>query len=166
MTGRRLVCHVRVMIRDLPLSGGCNCGEVRYKITQPVLTAYICHCHLCQKRTGSAFSMSIVVPAGGFQVVNGLPARTERQLENGGRNVSHVCPACHSRTHTQREGRATVNVRAGTLDDTGWIRPVAQFWTDSAQPWAVVRDHILSYAGQPTDFAPLLAAWSDLQASK
>jgi hypothetical protein len=148
----------------LSLPGGCNCGEVRYLITQPILTSYICHCHLCQKRTGSAFSMSVVIPVEGFDLMRGAPLRTERRLAGGARMFAHVCPTCHSRTHTQREGRATVNVRTGTLDDTSWIRPVAQIWTSSAQPWALVRDDILSYAEQPTDFAPLLAAWREEQA--
>ena len=40
-----------------------------------------------------------------------------------------------------------INLRAGTLDDTGRIRPVAQTWTSSAQAWAVVEeDGILSYS--------------------
>ena len=43
------------MAPKLPIPGGCNCGEVRYLVTKPPLAAYICHCHLCQKRTGSAF---------------------------------------------------------------------------------------------------------------
>jgi hypothetical protein len=51
-----------------------------------------------------------------------------------------------------------MNLRAGTLDDTS-DRPVAQFWTESAQPWAVVAEDILSYPQQPTDFAPVLVAW-------
>lgn len=139
--------------------GGCNCGEVRYIITRPPLTAYICHCHRCQKRTGSAFSMSIVVPADGLQIVKGKLIRTERRLESGTKNVSHICASCYSRTHTRREGGPTINVRAGTLDDTSMIRPVAQIWTGSAQPWALVSDGILSYVEQPTDYAPLLAAW-------
>ncbi|TDH58156.1 GFA family protein [Dankookia rubra] len=161
MTTGRTICHPRSMTRDLPLPGGCNCGEVRYLITQPILTTYICHCHLCQKRTGSAFSMSVVIPADGFDLARGKPLRTERRLAGGARIFAHVCPACHSRTHTQREGRKTVNVRAGTLDDTSWVRPVAQFWTSSAQPWAVVHGDILSYAEQPTDFTPLLIAWRE-----
>ena len=164
MTTGRPVCHPQAMTSDLPLIGGCNCGEIRYCITRPILTAYICHCHLFQKRSGSAFSMSVVIPADGFDLMRGTPLRTDRRLASGARNLAHVCPACHSRIHTQREGRATVNVRAGTLDDTGWLRPVAQFWTSSAQPWALVRDDILSYAEQPTDFAPLLAAWRNQRA--
>ena len=55
-------------------------------------------------------------------------------------------------------GAPTLNVRAGTLDDTSWLRPAAQIWTSSAQPWALVRDNIVSYEEQPTDFAAVLAA--------
>ena len=142
-----------------PMLGGCNCGQIRYRVTGTPLTAYICHCHLCQKRTGSAFSMSLVLPAGGIEITDGEPVRTERTLPNGGTNVSWVCAGCLSRIYTQREGAQTINLRAGTLDDTSAIRPVAQFWTSSAQPWAVVRDDILTYAEQSSDPAPLLAAW-------
>jgi hypothetical protein len=146
------------MAMTLPMHGGCNCGEIRYRVTRAPLTAYICHCHLCQKRTGSAFSMSIVIPADGLEVIAGNPIRKERPIPGGGSNVSRLCPSCYSRISTQREGRPTINVRAGTLDDTSWIKPVAQLWTSSAQPWALV-DGILSYEEQPSDFSALLAAW-------
>lgn len=54
----------------------------------------------------------------------------------------------------------TINLRAGTLDDTGRIRPVAKIWMSSAQPWAIVQeDGILSWSEQPVDFRPLIEAW-------
>ena len=139
--------------------GGCNCGEIRYLLRRPPLTAYICHCHLCQKRTGSAFSMSLVVPAGAVEVVAGSPQRTDRALPAGGKHFSWSCGTCASRIWTQREGAPMLNLRAGTLDDTKDLRPVAQFWTSSAQAWAIVDHDILSYEEQPTDYAPMLAAW-------
>ncbi len=146
------------MAPKLPIPGGCNCGEVRYLVTKTPLAAYICHCHLCQKRTGSAFSMSIVIPADGFELVAGNPMRKERLVAGGAKSVSLICASCYSRLNTQREGAPTLNVRAGTLDDTSWLRPAAQIWTSSAQPWALVRDNIVSYEEQPTDFAAVLAA--------
>ncbi len=146
------------MAPKLPIQGGCNCGEVRYLVTRPPLAAYICHCHLCQKRTVSAFSMSMVIPADGFELVAGNPLRKERIAAGGAKSISLVCASCYSRINTQREGSPTLNVRAGTLDDTSWLRPVAQIWTSSAQPWALVRDNILSFEEQPTDFAAALAA--------
>jgi hypothetical protein len=141
------------------LRGGCSCGEIRYLVTRPFLTVYICHCHRCQKRTGSAFSMSAVIAAEGLQIVAGELIATARRLDGGATNLSWVCPTCYTRTHTHREGSRTINLRVGTLDETDKIAPVAQIWTESAQPWAVVADDILSYPQQPTDFAPMLAAW-------
>ena len=150
------------MAVTVPMLGGCNCGEIRYRVTRAPLTAYICHCHLCQKRTGSAFSMQIVIPAYGFELLAGTPMQKERILPSGKRNVSLVCPSCYSRISTKREDSPAIGIRAGTLDDTGWIKPVAQIWTSSAQPWAIVPD-ILSYETQPADFSELLAAWKAVE---
>src|SRR5437764_1170188 len=44
------------------MTGGCLCGQVRYKASaEPALTA-ICHCKNCQKQAGSAFSIVVAVP--------------------------------------------------------------------------------------------------------
>jgi hypothetical protein len=102
--------------------------------------------------------MSIVFPANGLQLEKGEPMKTQRVLANGSKNCSYVCGQCYSRLYTRRDGSPTINLRAGTLDDTSRIRPVAQIWTSSAQPWAV-EDGILSYSEQPADFGPLIEAW-------
>jgi hypothetical protein len=92
--------------------------------------------------------------------ISGEPMKTERFLVNGSKNCSYVRGQCYSRLYTQRDGSPTINLRAGTLDDTGRIRPVAQIWTSSAQAWAVVEeDGILRYSEQPADFDPLIEAW-------
>jgi hypothetical protein len=145
---------------DQTVSGGCNCGAVRYRVTAEPLCSYICHCHLCQKRTGSPFSMTLIFPQGALELTEGEPEVTERVLPDGRKNVSAICAACHSRLWTNREGWPTTNLRAGTLDDTSDIRPVAQFWTSSAQPWALV-EGILSYAEQPTDPSAMFKAWDE-----
>jgi hypothetical protein len=44
------------------------------------------------------------------------------------------------------------NVRAGTLDDTSWLRPSVHFWTRSKQPSVVLpneRSHV--FETQPDD---------------
>jgi hypothetical protein len=42
-------------------------------------------------------------------------------------------------------------VRAGTLDDTFWLRPTAHFWTRSAQPWVVLPPDGQRFETQPAD---------------
>ena len=49
--------------------------------------------------------------------------------------------------------RDALRVRAGTLDDTSWLRPTAHFWTRSAQPWVVVPEEDQRFETQPEDLA-------------
>ena len=50
--------------------------------------------------------------------------------------ISWFCGDCGARLYGERDGRAEiVNVRAGTLDDTSWLRPTRHIWTRSKQPW-------------------------------
>jgi len=51
---------------SLPLTGGCNCGAVRFEISEPLLGSAYCHCRRCQRRTGTAASPSAAVKPGTF----------------------------------------------------------------------------------------------------
>jgi hypothetical protein len=42
--------------------GGCLCGALRYEISGEPLAVAVCHCPDCQVQSGSAFSMSMLVP--------------------------------------------------------------------------------------------------------
>jgi hypothetical protein len=52
-------------------AGGCLCGSVRYRLGAEPLTSYVCHCTDCQRRTGSAFALSLIVPAAALVVTRG-----------------------------------------------------------------------------------------------
>ncbi len=149
---------------SLPALGGCHCGQIRYRMQCEPLSCYICHCHLCQKRTGSAFSIFLVLPAGAVEDIAGAPVRTERM--SPGRRVSALfsCADCYSRLWTERGDGTTTFLPAGTLDDTAWVQPVAQIWVSSAQPWAVVRD-ILTFEEDLTDIGAVRSAWKQLRLS-
>ena len=72
------------------------------------------------------------------------------------------CKVMEPPMHTDGPRRMEVGPQfpgTGTPGDTSNIRPVAQIWTNTAQPLALVVDHILYYTEQPIDFAPLPAAW-------
>jgi len=125
---------------DLPLAGGCFCGRVRYRVTAPPLFAMACHCTDCQQMTASAFSLGLVVPREGFAVeVGAEPRAIVKQGTSGATSTRHVCPVCATWTHTETTGSPEVTVvRPSSLDDRAWVRPVAQIWTRSAHPWALM----------------------------
>src|SRR6266566_7052585 len=80
----------------LPQTGGCQCGKVRYEITEEPQSVYTCHCRDCQRLTSSAFSLGIVVPEKGFRLM-GLEARQLQRTADSGRvNIRLVCPECGS----------------------------------------------------------------------
>jgi hypothetical protein len=53
------------------LTGACMCGAVRFAISMPPLGAAYCHCKRCQRRTGSAFSVSALTQPGSFTITEG-----------------------------------------------------------------------------------------------
>ena len=58
-------------MNGFPLTGGCNCGAVRFEVTSPLLVASYCHCRRCQRRTGTAFSASVLTEPGSVTVTHG-----------------------------------------------------------------------------------------------
>ena len=79
---------------ELPLTGGCQCGKIRYEITQAPQLVYTCHCTDCQRITGSAFSLGIVLPETAFHRTAGEPRALQRMPDSGRLNTRFVCPEC------------------------------------------------------------------------
>jgi hypothetical protein len=71
-----------------------------------------------------------------FHIVQGTPKGWRHLSPSGGAIVSWFCEDCGGRINGERDGRpGSTNVRAGSLDDTSWLAPVAHFFMRSAQPW-------------------------------
>jgi len=56
-----------------PYDGGCLCGLIRYRLTDEPLTLCTCHCTDCQRLTGSAFALSMIVLKSGLHLLQGEP---------------------------------------------------------------------------------------------
>lgn len=118
----------------LPQTGGCQCGKVRYEITEAPRLVYTCHCTDCQRLTSSAFSIGVVVPEESLRLSGIEPRRLQRTADSGRTAVRLVCPECGTWIcGMPRDGMH--RVRGGTLDDTSWLRPTRHIWVRSRQPW-------------------------------
>lgn len=150
-----------ITLPEFPVQGGCACGAVRYELTAPPFALFACHCADCQTMTGSAFSLAMPVPASALTITRGELATWMRTAASGRQIPQHVCPTCGTRIYTAPPGGEVPNVtlRPGTLDDTGWLHPVAAFWASSAQPHVHFDQDMLVFDTQPTDFAPVVRAW-------
>jgi hypothetical protein len=144
----------------LPLTGGCPCGAVRYEIGAFPLLVYACHCTDCQRESGSAFALNMPVAAGSFRIVQGAPRAWRPVRPSGEATASWFCGDCAGRIYGARPSRPErANVRAGTLDDTSWLVPVAHIFTRSAQPWEQPGGAAICFETRPDDFRALSDAW-------
>ena len=79
----------------LPLTGGCNCGAVRYEVSEPLLRASYCHCKRCQRRTGAAASAQAHPAPDSFRIVAGkAKLRMWKPPQGGGEKW--FCSQCGS----------------------------------------------------------------------
>lgn len=140
-----------------PYFGGCSCGAVRYAIAHKPLTVYVCHCTNCQRSSGTAFTMSMLIDRASFSVTHGEPVPYAVQLATGKPAAGFMCGTCGVRLwRVGRKNPGLLIVRAGTLDQTFWLRPAAHVWTRSAQPWLVLPQGAGIYATQPDGWEELI----------
>jgi hypothetical protein len=133
---------------------------VRYEIREEPKTVYACHCTECQRQSGSAFSLSLLVARDTVAITAGTPKRWRRVHESGRVIQCIFCGECGVRLYHEPERNPAVTiVKAGTLDDTSWLYPVGHIWTRSAQPWPGVPEETVNYEQQQPELSRLTAAW-------
>ena len=121
-------------------TGHCNCGGVRFEVTEPFVSAGYCHCTRCQRRTGTAAAASARVAPGSLRVLAGeelLGAWTPP--DDGFAKV--FCTACGSALWSQsQDDPAVKSVRLGVLDGDPGIRPEVRTYVAYAAPWESIPD--------------------------
>jgi hypothetical protein len=143
----------------MSLEGGCLCGAIRYRIRDDPLTLYACHCTDCQRQSGSAFGLSMIVARADFEVVQGEVLALDLTTDDGRNRRPRLCGACGNRLYNESKVAEVVVVRGGTVDGAARLRPIGHIWTRSAQPWVRIPDGVLTYPGQPEDMLELVRAW-------
>jgi hypothetical protein len=128
------------------VTGGCLCGAVRYEFHGEVGTAGYCHCKDCRRTSGSAFGVSVRVPASGFRIVAGQP-KGFTKLGDSGRSVTrYFCADCGSPLYTVPPRHPDlIFIKAGGLDDPSVVKPDREAWTRSRVDWATIAPDLASY---------------------
>ena len=121
--------------------GGCSCGAVRYRLTSEPLFVHCCHCLNCQRQTGSAFAINVLIEADRVELLAGEPKPVPVPRSGGKKQRIFRCPACRVAVFSTYT-RGTIRfVRAGTLDDPSTVSP------DVADSVPIVASSIVHVAG-------------------
>lgn len=124
------------------IAGGCRCGACRYEIdTDLIPPVYACHCHICQRVSGSAFSVQALVAEDKLTVTG--PIIVREIVTEDRTSIQRFCGECLSRvynTNTRRPGIAVV--RAGTLDRSEELICKAHIFVAYKQAWVELPEDI------------------------
>ena len=78
----------------VPAEGGCSCGAVRYRLTSEPLFTHCCHCLNCQRQTGSAFVINLLIEADRVELLAGDPEPVDVPRDDWRTPDIYRCPAC------------------------------------------------------------------------
>ena len=125
------------------ISGGCLCGSVRYSTeAEPAMVA-VCHCSDCQKQSGSPFSVNVLVPNAEIAWDGETRSQYVVDGDSGQPVTRNFCRNCGSPLATELPAfNDLAALKAGTLDDSSWVKPTIQIWCDDARTWGVLDDGI------------------------
>jgi hypothetical protein len=130
-----------------PLTGGCFCGEVRYRIHTPLRAARSCHCSRCRKAFSGAGSAYAEVVPGSFEWTRG-ERRLLRYESAPGWGLC-FCGNCGTTLAGLHDG-AVHGITLGSVDGDPGVEIEAHLFVGSKAPW----DHIGGDAPQYSERPP------------
>jgi hypothetical protein len=115
------------------LTGGCQCGAVRFALSAVPVKVSICHCRMCQKATGAPFASFADIERSDFAWTHGKPAafRSSSIAERD------FCAACGTPLSFRRIDGPRIEILTGTFDRPDRMVPVQQFGTEARLGWVV-----------------------------
>ncbi len=127
--------------KTMPITGGCQCGAVRFEATEPPSWVAHCHCRMCQKAYGQPSGIFVGfmgAKRGALRFTKGKPKyyKSSAWLERA------FCSNCGSPLGARNvEGHGSVMV--GTLDHPEeWPPDEAHSGIESQIPWNVIHDDL------------------------
>jgi hypothetical protein len=129
------------------LVGKCECGTVRYRVTDAFLYASNCHCSRCRAATGSAFKAFAGIEREELEVTEGQ----DRLLIVGEASLNDTrCAACGSLLYSVVRDGAYVHVAMGSLVDAPSFRPTKHIFVGSKAPWFEITDDLPQFEEHAT----------------
>lgn len=125
---------------ELPLTGGCLCGGVRFELHAAPDGASYCHCTRCQRRTGTAASANAGVDGDALRITQGNELVKSWRHPDGGFEKC-FCSECGSHLFSRNpDDHSQVGMRMGAFDGDPGVRPTARQFVAYAATWEPIPD--------------------------
>ena len=132
------------------LTGGCLCGQVRYRCAGEPVSQGLCQCDRCQRQSGSAFLIAVVYPRKAVTFEQGGLKTFAAHVKDGSALYRHFCANCGSALMVTLDRYPEIrSMMGGTLDDKSTIKPAFSLWCSSGQPWLTLPHGVALHSEYP-----------------
>ena len=120
-----------------PKTAACACGALTATASAPPKRVHASSCLDCQRRTGSAFSLSAFFPETALSTRGEV--KSHRRIGDAGRYVeTNFCPTCGATVFSRVEAMpGLIAVPVGSFADPAFEKPRAFYWTLRRHRWLV-----------------------------
>ena len=125
--------------------GGCSCGAIRYRLGSDPLFTHCCHCLNCQRQTGSAFVINLLIESERVELLSGEPQTVEVPRDDGSAQTIFRCPTCQVAVFSHYGWPEVRFVRGGTLDDPSTVAPDVHIYTRSKLSWVTLPESVPAF---------------------
>jgi len=135
----------------------CHCGRVTITCKGDPDPVVMCHCRLCQRRTGAPFQIGVWFPAEDV-TIEGETRPFSNVRDSGQEGTCNFCPDCG--TSIWWEGiPGRIAVAGGCFADPDLPPPTISVYERTRHPWVSVPEGIPRFEAMPT------AEWREAQQS-
>ena len=117
--------------RQSILTGGCQCGAVRFAIYARPGRIGLCHCRMCQKQVGGPFIALAEVAHEDFAWTRGQPA----SFRSSSIAERDFCAACGTPLSYRAIGGPKIELTTGSFDEPGRVVPTYATGMESYLAW-------------------------------
>lgn len=104
------------------MTGGCQCGRIRYRAEVDDHDAYLCHCRMCQRATGGVAAALKQLPRAAVT----WEREPDRYRSSPIAWRGH-CRACGTPLTYEGDGADGLDLTVGSFDDPGRLKPVGHY---------------------------------------
>jgi hypothetical protein len=137
------------------MTGGCQCGRVRYDVELNSDDAYWCHCRMCQKASGGIAAAFVQAPEDAVHWLSGPDWYQSSPIAH-----RPFCSQCGTPLgFAFLDGKGGIDLTVGSFDDPSGFRPILHAGAESIhEAWLDTRDLPRHYTATTKSVASRYAA--------
>lgn len=122
------------------MEGGCHCGAIRFKVSEPPFWVGACYCVDCRKISGAPYVVYADYKMEDIHILKGTP-KSYSSSENVQRSFCEACGSPISYVY-KNSSKSHIFLYVGVFDDTSEFKIQEHIWTSQKLPWVIINDDL------------------------